>query len=76
LSGPSVEPNSDVVANWLFARANPSKNPELIHETDSGFTQSAQTKELKNGWFIEIGDHQERLIQKARELLNAVVSAM
>jgi hypothetical protein len=43
----------------------------FLHEEDSGFTASAQTRELNNGWFIEIGDSRRPLVQKARKLLDA-----
>jgi hypothetical protein len=45
--------------------------PNFVHSSNSGFASSAQTKALKNGWFIEIGDDQDRLIEKGREILNA-----
>lgn len=59
-------------ANWILKQgvALP-KISNFIHPTDSGFTESAQTKKLDDGSFIEIGDSQNTLIQKARKLLNA-----
>jgi hypothetical protein len=44
--------------------------PNALHETESGFPRASQPKPLNNGWFIEVGDSQEVLIQRARRLLN------
>jgi hypothetical protein len=59
-------------ANWILKQgvAIPQIR-NFVHPTNSGFAPSAQIKVLDNGSYIEIGDHQEVLIQKARKLLNA-----
>ncbi len=60
------------VANWILKQGNAlPRIQNFVHETNSGFLRTAQTKELDNGWFIEIGDSQEVLIQKGRRLLDA-----
>jgi hypothetical protein len=61
-----------VIANWIIQQGKPlPRIPNFVHPSNSGFASSAHTKELKNGWFIEVGDDQGRLIEKGRELLNA-----
>lgn len=61
-----------VVANWILKQGRTlPRIPNFVHETRSGFSRSAQTTELNNGWFIEIGDSQDMLIQKGRRLLDA-----
>ena len=61
-----------VIANWIIQQGKPlPRIPNFVHLSNSGFASSAQTKELKNGCFIEVGDDQGRLIEKGRELLNA-----
>jgi hypothetical protein len=61
-----------VVANWLIEQKKElPRVPNFIHPTNAGFARSAQTKELADGSYIEVGDHQEVLIQKARKLLDA-----
>lgn len=58
-------------ANWIIAQGVVPKNvSNFIHSTNSGFAQSAQTKPLVSGQFIEIGDSQETLFKKARKLLD------
>ena len=60
------------VANWILQQGRTiPRMQNFVHETNSGFARSAQTKELDNGWFIEVGDSQETLLQKGRRLLNA-----
>ncbi len=60
-----------VVANWILKQGKSlPKIHNFIHQTDSGFSPSANTKKLNNGWFIEIGDSQGTLIQKGRRLLD------
>jgi hypothetical protein len=58
-------------ANWIL---NQGKSlpmiPNFVQRTNSGFAPSASTKRLVDGSFIEIGDSQDILIQKARKLLN------
>jgi hypothetical protein len=58
-------------ANWLIGqgRALPVI-PNFVQRGRDGFAESAQVKPLQDGWFIEIGDSQEALFQKARKLLN------
>jgi|HubBroStandDraft_6_1064221.scaffolds.fasta_scaffold460504_1 hypothetical protein len=60
------------VANWLIEQGKslPTLH-NFVHPSDSGFTSSAITKKLISGQFIEVGDHQEALLQKARKLLDA-----
>src|SRR5207249_169 len=61
-----------VIANWILQQGKTlPRIPNFVHPANSGFAQSAQTKELKNGYFIEVGDDQARLIEKGRELLDA-----
>ena len=61
-----------VIANWIIRQGKPlPRIPNFVHPNNSGFASSAKPKELKNGCFIEIGDDQDRLIEKGRELLNA-----
>jgi DNA sulfur modification protein DndB len=61
-----------VVANWILARGVSLRRIQnFMHQTDSGFPIHAQTKRLENGWFIEIGDSQDTLLQKGRRLLDA-----
>jgi hypothetical protein len=60
------------VANWLLEQGKTLPTIQnFVHPSNSGFSQSASTKQLINGTFIEIGDNQEVLIQKARRLLDA-----
>ena len=59
------------VANWLLEQGKTLPTiPNFVHPSNSGFSQSASTRQLINGSFIEIGDHQEVLMQKARRLLD------
>lgn len=59
-------------ANWLLDQGKSLPTiPNFVHPSNSGFAQSAVPRQLNNGTFIEIGDNQEVLIQKARRLLNA-----
>ncbi len=59
-------------ANWLIEQGKTLPIiPNFIHPSNSGFSQSASPRQLNNGTFIEIGDNQEVLIQKARRLLDA-----
>jgi len=61
-----------VIANWIVQQGKTlPRIPNFVHPTNSGFASSAQTKEVDNGWFIEVGDDQGRLIEKGRELLKA-----
>ena len=61
-----------VIANWITRQGKTlPRIPNFVHPTNSGFSPAAQTKQLQNGWFIEVGDDQSRLIEKGRELLNA-----
>ena len=61
-----------VVANWILKqdRTLPAI-PKFLHETNSGFSPTAETKRLDNGWFIEVSDGRERTIKKGRTLLDA-----
>jgi hypothetical protein len=60
------------VANWLIeqGKALPTFH-NFVHPSDAGFARSAKTKRLVSGQYIEIGDHQDILIQKARKLFDA-----
>ena len=61
-----------VVGNWILKQGkNLPRIQNFVHETSAGFPQSAQVKQLENGWFIEIGDSQQVLVQKGRRLLDA-----
>ena len=61
-----------LVADWILAKGTAlPRIQNFLHEADSGFPQSAETKRLTNGWYIEVGDSQEVLIQKGRRLLDA-----
>ena len=43
----------------------------FVHENNIGFANSAPTKHLDNGWYIEVGDSQETLLLKGRRLLDS-----
>ena len=59
-------------ANWVLKQGKMlPRIPNFVHPTNSGFAGSAQTRQLDDGSFIEIGDSQDTLIQKARKVLNA-----
>ena len=61
-----------VVGNWILEQGKTlPRIQNFVHETNSGFPSAAQTKRLTNGWYIEIGDSQGVLIQKARRVLDA-----
>ena len=61
-----------VVANWILQQGKTlHRMQNFVHETDSGFPGSAQTKRLDNGWSIEIGDSKYTLLRKGRKLLDA-----
>lgn len=61
-----------VVANWILNQGGKvQKIQNFVHETDSGFSKTAQTKRLDNGWYIEVGDSQSMLVKKAKRLLDA-----
>lgn len=60
------------VANWILRQAKPLPTiPNFVQEKRFGFARTAQLKHLENGWFIEVGDSQEVLIQKGRRLLDS-----
>ena len=59
------------VANWILRQGRRLHMiPNVLHETQLGFPLKSQPKPLNNGWFIEVGDSQDVLIQRARRLLN------
>jgi hypothetical protein len=59
-------------ANWILKQGKSLPRIEnFIHPNDTGFSTSAQIRQLDDGSFIEIGDSQSTLMQKARRLLNA-----
>lgn len=59
------------VANWILSKGRTLPTlPNVLHQTNRGFPPSAQPKPLTNGWYIEVGDSQEVLIQRARRLLD------
>ena len=61
-----------VIANWIIQQGKSlPRLPNFVHPSNTGFALSAQTKGLKNGHFIEVGDDQGRLIEKGRKLLDA-----
>jgi hypothetical protein len=58
-------------ANWILKQGKALPRIEnFVHPSNTGFARSAQTRRLEDGSYIEIGDQQEVLIQKARRLLN------
>jgi hypothetical protein len=59
------------IANWLTEQSKsiPTLH-NFVHPSNSGFAASASTKKLASGQYIEIGDNQPILIQKARKLLD------
>jgi hypothetical protein len=60
-----------IVANWILDQGkNLPQIPNFVHNNPRGFAQSAQTKQLKNGWSIEIGDAKQTLMAKGRKLLD------
>jgi hypothetical protein len=59
-------------ANWILKQGGTlPRIQNYVHPNNSGFTASAQTRRLDDGSYMEIGDSQDALIQKARKLLNA-----
>jgi hypothetical protein len=59
-------------ANWILRQGHELPLIQnFVHPTNAHFLPSAQTRQLDNGSFIEIGDSQETLLLKARKLLNA-----
>jgi hypothetical protein len=60
------------VANWLLNHGKHIPEiPNFIHKNKADFKmRSASLKQLKDGRFIEIGDHKERLLEKTRKLLD------
>ncbi len=61
-----------LVGNWILKQGKTiPRIQNFVHEADSGFPRAAQTKQLVNGWYVEIGDSQDVLLQKARRLLDA-----
>jgi hypothetical protein len=61
-----------LVGNWILKQGRTiPRIQNFVHEADSGFPRAAQTKQLANGWYVEIGDSQDVLLQKARRLLDA-----
>jgi len=60
------------VANWLVEQGKALPTfPNFIHASNNGFAKSAITKRLVSGQYIEVGDNQEILIQKARKIFDA-----
>lgn len=70
----SISINNQIViatANWMLKQGKTlPKIHNFVHPNDFGFAASAQIRRLDDGSFIEIGDSQDTLIQKARKLLN------
>jgi len=59
-------------ANWIIKQGKVLPTiRNFVQPTNSGFRSSANIRQLDDGSFIEIGDSQDTLIQKARKLLNA-----
>lgn len=59
------------VANWILDQGKELPLiPNFVHRGKDGFAKSAQLKQAKNGWHVEVGDSQITLIQKARKLLD------
>ena len=67
-----MEPVPVVVANWILNQGRElPRIQNFVHETRAGFLGSAQPKPTSDGkWYIEVGDNQERLLQKGRRLLD------
>jgi hypothetical protein len=60
------------VANWILRQGKTLPViPNILHKTNAGFPLSSKPEQLKNKWFIEVGDSQDVLIQRARRLLDA-----
>jgi hypothetical protein len=60
------------VANWLIEQGKTLPTfHNFVHPSNTGFARSAKTKRLVSGQYIEIGDHQDILIQKSRKLFDA-----
>jgi len=59
------------VANWLMDHGKTLVEiPNFIHRNRTDFKMTSATpKQLKNGWFIEVGDDKDRLLDKANRLL-------
>ena len=61
------------VGNWVLRqRRSLPRIQGFVHESNSGFPLSAQTKQFTNGWYVEIGRSQDELLEKSKELLDAV----
>lgn len=60
------------VANWIIEQGKALPTIQnFVHKTNTGFPRTAQTEQLRDGSFIEIGDSQLVLVQKGRRLLDA-----
>ena len=60
-----------VTANWILNQGR--ELPEIqnfVHRDNNDFMPSAALKKLRNGWYIEVGDDKQTLINKARNLLD------
>lgn len=58
------------IANWILeGEKNLPEIQNFISPNKEGFTKSAYLKQLRNGWFIEVGDDKEVLIKKSEKLL-------
>ena len=59
-------------ANWILDQGTKLPYiPGFLNSSDSGFSDSAVKRKLKDGSLIEIGLGQDTLVKKARQLLNA-----
>ena len=61
-----------VIGNWIIEQGGTLRTiTNFVHQTDSGFLQSAQPKRLENGWYIDVHGDQKEMIRRGRRLLDA-----
>ncbi|MFO1500190.1 MAG: hypothetical protein U1G07_17675 [Verrucomicrobiota bacterium] len=58
-----------LIADWLLRAGHCLPNLPYISQDKAAFTESARLKALCNGSWIEVGDDTDRLMAKARRLL-------
>lgn len=59
------------VANWILDQGKVLEEyPNFIHRNKADFQiQNPSFKQLKNGWFMEVGDDKPRLLYKTKRIL-------
>jgi hypothetical protein len=56
-------------ANWLLAQGLPLPSIACVKRSRLAFSASARIKQLREDWFIDVGDGQQKLLRNARQLL-------